>query len=98
MAKMSKSAVMSTLAAKTGVSKKSAGQVVEELVTLACKEAKKNGVFAVPGLGKLVLSKRPAREMVMRFGPKAGQTIKVAAKTVVKFRLAKQAKVAILGK
>lgn len=98
MAKMSKSAVMSTLAAKTGIAKKAASQVVDELVALACKEAKKNGVFAVPGLGKLVLSKRPAREMVMRFGPKTGQTIKVAAKTVVKFRLAKQAKVAILGK
>jgi DNA-binding protein HU-beta len=98
MAKMTKSAVMSTLAAKTGISKKAAGQVVNELVTLACKEAKKGGVFAVPGLGKLVLSKRPAREMVMRFGPKTGQTIKVPAKTVVKFRVAKQAKVAILGK
>lgn len=96
--KMTKSAIMSTLSAKTGVSKKAAGQVVCELVDLACKEAKKSGVFAVPGLGRLVLSKRPARSMVMRFGPKAGQTIKVPAKTVVKFRVAKQAKVAILGK
>ena len=94
--KMTKSAIMATLAAKTGISKKAAGQVVEELVKLAYKEAKNQ--FTVPGLGKLVLSKRPAREMVMRFGPKTGQTVKVPAKTVVKFRLAKQAKVAILGK
>lgn len=98
MAKMTKSAVLKTLAEKAGVSKKATGVVVEELVALACKEAKKGGVFAVPGLGKLVLSKRPARQMVMRFGPKTGQTIMVPAKTVVKFRVAKAAKVAILGK
>jgi DNA-binding protein HU-beta len=98
MAKMTKSAVLSTLSAKTGISKKQAGQVVDELVSLACKEAKKSGQFAVPGLGKLVLSSRPARQMIMRFGPKAGQTIDVPAKKVVKFRVAKQAKVAILGK
>lgn len=94
--KMTKSAIMATLAAKTGVTKKAAGQVVEELVKLAYKEAKNQ--FTVPGLGKLVLTKRPSRKMIMRFGPKAGKEITVPAKTVVKFRLAKQAKVAILGK
>ena len=46
---------------------------------------------------KLVLAESPAREMVMRFGPKAGQTIKVPRKKRVKFRVAKAAKDAILG-
>jgi DNA-binding protein HU-beta len=51
----------------------------------------------LPGIGKLVLANRPAREMIMRFGPKAGQKIKVPAKRVLKFRFAKAAKDAILG-
>lgn len=96
MAKLTKSAILSTLAAKTGVSKKQAGAVVDALVALAYKEAK--NTFTVPGLGKLVLSNRPARQMVMRFGPKAGQTINVPAKKVLKFRVAKAAKEAILKK
>lgn len=96
MAKLSKSAILSTVAAKTGVSKKQAGAVVDALVALAYKEAK--NTFTIPGLGKLVLSSRPARQMVMRFGPKAGQTITVPAKKVLKFRVAKAAKEAILKK
>jgi DNA-binding protein HU-beta len=96
MAKLTKSAILSTIAAKTGVSKKQAGAVVEALVALSYKEAK--NTFTVPGLGKLVLSSRPARKMIMRFGPKAGQEITVPAKKVLKFRVAKAAKDAILGK
>ncbi|MBM3858757.1 MAG: HU family DNA-binding protein [Verrucomicrobia bacterium] len=96
MAKMTKSAILSTIAAKTGVSKKQAGAVVDALVALAYKEAK--NTFTVPGLGKLVLSSRPTRQMVMRFGPMAGQTITVPAKKVLKFRVAKAAKDAILKK
>ena len=69
---------------------------MEELANLAYKEAK--NTFVVPGLGKLVLVQRPARKMIMRFGPKAGQEITVPAKKVVKFRLAKAAKDAILKK
>lgn len=94
MAKMTKSQVQAYLAEKTGVSKKVAGQFLEELVQLAYREAK-NG-FVIPGLGQIVMSSRPAREMVMRFGPKQGQTIQVPAKKVVKFRFAKPAKEAIL--
>ena len=59
MAKMTKSAILSTLAAKTGLTKKQAGIFVDELVTLAYKEAKNS--FTVPGLGKLVLVNRKAR-------------------------------------
>ncbi len=93
---MTKSQIMSKLADVTKLPKKQVAAVVETLVNLAYKEAK--NTFVVPGLGKLVLATRPARTMVMRFGPKTGQTINVPAKKVVKFRLAKAAKDAILKK
>jgi DNA-binding protein HU-beta len=90
--KMTKSAVLSALAAKTDVSKKQAGLFVEELVKLAYKEAKNS--FTIPGLGKLVLVNRAAR---MGRNPATGEAISIPAKRVVKFRIAKQAKDAILG-
>jgi DNA-binding protein HU-beta len=99
MAKMmSKSQMIAHMAEKLGVSKKVAAQGFEEFTKLAYREAKSKGAFVVPGIGKLVMSTRAARQMVMRFGPKAGQTIQVPAKRVVKFRVSKQAKEAILGK
>ena len=55
MAKMTKSQVLSKLAEKTGVSKKAAGQFMDEVVKLAYKEAKNS--FTIPGLGKLVLQR-----------------------------------------
>ena len=90
--KMTKSQIIAHLAEKTGVTKKAADQFVQELVALACKEAK--NTFTVPGLGKLVLKNRAAR---MGRNPATGEAIKIAAKRVVKFRIAKQAKDAILG-
>ena len=92
MAKMTKSATISYLAAKTGLSKKATNQFVEELVKLAYKEAK--NAFTIPGLGKLVLVNRAAR---LGRNPATGAQIQIPAKRVVKFRIAKQAKVAILG-
>ena len=96
MPKMTKSQIAATIAEKVDIKKKQAAQAVEELCKLAYKEAK--NTFTVPGLGKLVLVQRPARKMMMRFGPKAGQEITVPAKKVLKFRIAKAAKEAILGK
>lgn len=93
--KMSKSEVLTHIAEKTGVTKKVAGEVVDALVELAYKEARHE--FTIPGLGIIALSQRPARKMIMRFGPKAGQEIDVPAKKVLKFRYAKAAKEAILG-
>jgi DNA-binding protein HU-beta len=93
---MTKSEITAALAEKVGISKKQVGQFFEALCGLAYKEAKNS--FVVPGIGKLVLAERPARKMVMRFGPKAGQTIDVPKKQVLKFRVAKAAKDAILGK
>ena len=90
---MTKSQIMAALAEKCEVPKKKAAELVEVLVQLAYKEAK-NG-FTVPGLGKLVLVNRKAR---MGRNPATGETIKIAAKKVVKFRVAKAAKDAIVAK
>jgi DNA-binding protein HU-beta len=94
---MTKSEILSHLADKVGVTKKQVSQLLEEQADLACKQAKTKGMFVVPNIGKLVLSERPARKMMMRFGPKAGQMVDVPKKKVVKFRVSKAAKDAILG-
>lgn len=90
--KMSKSAVASTMAEKVDISKKQASLFLEELANLAYKEAKNS--FTLPGLGKLVLVNRKAR---LGRNPATGETIKIPAKKVVKFRVAKACKDAILG-
>jgi len=93
---LTKSQIATALAEQVGITKKQAGQSLDFVAQLAYKQAK--NTFTLPGLGKLVLVNRPARKMTMQFGPKKGQTIKVPAKRVVKFRVAKAAKDAILGK
>jgi len=93
MAKMTKSQLLTALAEKTGLSKKDVGGVLDTLAEMAYKEVKKSGEFVVPGFGKLVKAKRKAR---MGRNPATGEEIKIAAKTVVKFRLAKAAKDAVL--
>jgi DNA-binding protein HU-beta len=90
---MTKSALADHLAKKTGLSKKAAGQVVDELAAVAYKEAK--NTFTIPGIGKLVLVNRKAR---MGRNPATGEAIKIPAKKVVKFRVAKACKDAVLGK
>jgi DNA-binding protein HU-beta len=92
---LTKSEIANQLADKTGLSKKQVNLFFDSLSELAYKQAK-NG-FTVPGLGKLVLTKSAPREMVMRFGPDAGKTKKIPAKTKIKFRVAKAAKDAILA-
>lgn len=92
---LTKSQIAATIADEAEISKKQASTVLQTLSELAYKNAKNS--FVIPGIGKVVLANRPAREMIMRFGPKAGQKIKVPAKRVLKFRFAKAAKDAILG-
>ena len=93
MAKMTKSAIIASLAESTGLSKKQVDGFLGEMATLAYKEVKKSGEFVVPGLGKLVKIKRAARQ---GRNPATGATIQIPAKTVVKFRVAKAAKEAVL--
>lgn len=89
---MTKGQILDHLAKKTGATKKLAGQFLDELVALAYKEAKKS--FVIPGLGKLVVVSRKAR---MGRNPATGEMMKIPAKKVLKFRIAKQAKDAVLG-
>jgi DNA-binding protein HU-beta len=89
---MTKSQIVAAVAEQAEISKKQSGVALDALSALAYKNAK-NG-FTVPGLGKLVLVSRKAR---MGRNPATGETIKIAAKKVVKFRVAKAAKDAILG-
>jgi len=89
---LTKSQIVTSLAETVGLTKKQAVETLEALTTLAYKNAKNS--FTVPGLGKLVLVNRKAR---MGRNPATGATIKIPAKRVVKFRIAKAAKDAILG-
>ncbi len=93
MAKMTKSQMLQALAEKSGMSKKDVGMFMDTLVELAYKEVKTSGEFAINGLGKLVKVARAARQ---GRNPATGATIQIPAKTVVKFRVAKAAKEAIL--
>jgi DNA-binding protein HU-beta len=93
MAKMTKSQMLAALSEKAEVSKKQAGALVDAMIEMAYSEVKKNGVFAIAGLGKLVKVNRKAR---MGRNPATGESIKIPAKTVVKFRLAKAAKEAVM--
>ena len=90
---MTQSQIVQTLADKCEVTKKVAAAMMNALSATAIAEVKKNGVFVVPGLGRLVRVDRKAR---MGRNPATGQAIKIPAKKVVKFRVAKAAKDAIV--
>lgn len=90
---MTKSETLQALADKLGKTRKEAGEMLDAIVTLAYAETKKNGEFTIPGLGKLQKKHRAAR---MGRNPATGASIQIAAKTVVKFRVAKAAKDSIL--
>ena len=93
MAKMTQTQIIAEMSTKTGIAKKQVKDFLASLTDLAYREAKK-GEFALPGLGKLVKQKRKAR---LGRNPATGEEIKVPAKTVLKFRVAKAAKDAVLG-
>lgn len=89
---LSKSQVAAEVAEKSGITKKQATEILETIAQLAYKNAK--NTFTLPGLGKLVLVNRKAR---VGRNPATGASINIPAKRVVKFRVAKAAKDAILG-
>jgi len=89
---LTKSQIATAIAEQNELSKKQAVQILENITQLAYKHAKNS--FTLPGLGKLVLVNRKAR---MGRNPATGEAIKIPAKKVVKFRVAKAAKDAILG-
>jgi DNA-binding protein HU-beta len=90
---MTKTQVVACLAEQVELPKKTVATLLEALVALATKEAKATGQFVVPGLGKAVKAARKAR---MGRNPQTGEAIKIPAKTVVRFRLAKAFKDAVV--
>ncbi len=90
---MTKSQIVAHFSTKFELPRKTAASILEELVELAATETKKVGSFTIPGLGKLVKSERKAR---IGRNPATGEQIKIPAKTVVKMRLAKACKEAIV--
>ena len=93
MPKMTQTQTVAEMATRTGLAKKQVKEFMEQLTDLAYREAKK-GEFVIPGVGKLVKQKRKAR---MGRNPATGEEIKIPAKTVLKFRVAKAAKDSVLG-
>ena len=92
--RMTQTEIINQLADKTGVKKADAKEFFNALSSLAASEVKKNGEFTLPGFGKLVKAQRKARE---GRNPATGATIKIPAKTTVKFRLGKAMKDAVGG-
>ncbi len=90
---MTKSQIVSHFAGRFEISKKSSTAILDEVAALAVSETKKTGSFTLPGIGKLVLVKRKAR---MGRNPATGEPLKIPAKTVVRMRVAKAAKEAIV--
>ena len=92
---MSKTQIVAHLAEKFELPRKTAAEILDEISALAYNETAKTGEFTIPGVGKLIKQERAAR---MGRNPATGQSIEIPAKTVVKFRLAKAAKDAVLPK
>lgn len=95
MAGLTKTQLVRLMAEKTGTNNKTAAAFLEVLADTAIKETKKTGVFVLPGLGRLKKSNRKAR---IGRNPQTGEAIKIPAKTVAKFYLAKSVKDSIAPK
>jgi DNA-binding protein HU-beta len=91
--RMTQTAIVRELAEITSLNNKVAKQFIDSLAGLAVRETKKNGVFIVPGIGRLVRAERKAR---VGRNPATGEEMKIPAKKVVKFRVAKSVKDAII--
>ncbi|MCK4857765.1 MAG: HU family DNA-binding protein [candidate division Zixibacteria bacterium] len=90
---LTKAQLISVLSEKSGMTKIDVNKFLDTLHKTAVTETKKAGQFTLPGFGKLVKSHRKAR---MGRNPQTGEQIKIGAKTVVKFRVAKVCKDAIV--
>lgn len=90
--RMTQTEIINHLAEKTGVKKSDAKEFFSVLSDLATKEVKTSGEFIIPGFGKLVKTQRPAREAR---NPATGKTLKIPARTTVKFRVGKALKEAV---
>ncbi|MBV9034654.1 MAG: HU family DNA-binding protein [Acidobacteriaceae bacterium] len=90
---MTQTAIVRELAETAGINNRVAKQFMDNLAEMAVRETKKSGVFILPGIGRLVRAERKART---GRNPATGETIKIPAKKVVKFRVAKSVKDSIV--
>jgi DNA-binding protein HU-beta len=91
--RMTQTQIVKELAEATGVGNKVAKQFLEKYTEMAVRETKKEGMFVMPGIGRLVRVERKAR---LGRNPSTGESIKIPAKKVVKFRIAKSVKDSIV--
>ena len=91
--RMTQTQLVREIAKDCEVDNKTARLFLDTMASLAVTEVKKNGVFVLPGIGRLVRVDRKART---GRNPATGLAIKIPAKKVVKFRVAKAAKDAIV--
>ena len=91
--RMTQTQLVRSLAESCEVNNKTARGMLDCLSSMAIAEVKKNGVFVLPGIGRLVRVDRKART---GRNPLTGESIKIPAKKVVKFRVAKAVKDAIV--
>lgn len=91
---LTKTQLINLLAEKSDLPRKKVAEILEQLLDTAYREAKKEHGFTLPGLGKLVVTKRKKRT---GRNPKTGEPIEIPAKKALKFRIAKQAKDSVLG-
>jgi DNA-binding protein HU-beta len=91
--RLTQTAIVKELAEATGINNRVSKQFLETLADMAVRETKKNGLFILPGIGRLVRADRKAR---IGRNPATGEAIKIPAKKVVKFRVAKAVKDAIV--
>jgi len=91
--RMTQTQLVREIAGACEVSNKVARQFLDTYASLAVRETKKSGMFVMPGIGRLVRVERKAR---VGRNPATGEPIKIPAKKVVKFRVAKAVKDAIV--
>ncbi|WP_263384510.1 HU family DNA-binding protein [Granulicella arctica] len=93
VAKMTRTQLIRQMAEQMEVSPKQVTGFFDLLIETATTQTRTVGEFTIPGLGKLLKAQRAAR---MGRNPATGESIKIAAKTTVKFRLSKAAKDAVV--
>jgi DNA-binding protein HU-beta len=91
--RMTQTQIIRELSEEAQVPTKIIKQILAKFAEMAVRETKKKGVFVMPGIGRLVRQERKART---GRNPATGEAIKIPAKKVVKFRIAKSVKDAIV--
>lgn len=91
--KMTKTQVIRSMAEQMEVAPKQITAFFNLLIETATTQTRKTGEFTLPGFGKLVKAQRAAR---IGRNPATGESIKIAAKTTVKFRVSKAMKDAVV--